>query len=86
MLDDGHYLFEVAGLGETDADAHLYPNAKPPSRVMFSTGPITVSASRRCLAVRQRVVSALVSAVFALFVRLCVDCPEKSVICRSCGV
>ena len=42
MLEDGHYMFEVEGLCESDPDAHLFPNAKPPSRVCFSTGPIKV--------------------------------------------
>ena len=42
MLEDGHYMFEVEGLCDTDPDAHMFPNAKPPSRVSFSTGPIRV--------------------------------------------
>ena len=46
MLEDGHYTFEVEGLCETDPDAYLYPTAKPPSRVSFSTGPIKVCVAR----------------------------------------
>ena len=44
MLEDGHYMFEVEGLCDSEPDAHLFPNAKPPSRVTFSTGPIRVCA------------------------------------------
>ena len=39
---DGKYMYEVEGLPSTDPDDHLYPTAKPPSRVSFSTGPIQV--------------------------------------------
>ena len=41
-LGDGKFVYEIEGLPVGDPDDEFYPNAKPPSRVTFSTGPMQV--------------------------------------------
>ena len=42
-LGDGKFVYEIEGLPVGDPDDEFYPNAKPPSRVTFSTGPMQVA-------------------------------------------
>ena len=41
-LGDGKFMYEIEGLPIGDPDDEFFPNAKPPSRVTFSTNPIVV--------------------------------------------
>ena len=41
MVEDGYY-FEMEGLPSGDPDDSLYPSAKKPSMVQFSSDPIRV--------------------------------------------
>jgi len=42
ILDDGNFYYEVVGLPEVDPEEELFPLARKPSKVKFSTSPMKV--------------------------------------------
>jgi len=48
ILDDGNFFYEVEGLPEVDPDEDVFPTAKKPSKVKFSTSPMKVSVPTVC--------------------------------------
>jgi len=42
VLDDGNFYYEVEGLAEVDPEEDVFPLAKKPSKVKFSTSPMKV--------------------------------------------
>ena len=46
-MDDGNFFYEVEGLPEVDSDEDMFPLAKQPSKVKFSTSPMKVCMFER---------------------------------------